>query len=101
MKSAWSTIALLFGFAIVAVLIVLAGIFPYRPASVAGWLALLLVALPALLFFEGVGGRLLGLKFIARLGGVGRVAYGVLAIGGVLLAVAIAFGLLMPSFTQW
>lgn len=101
MKSAWSTIAMLFGFAIVAVLIVLAGIYPYRPASVVGWLVLLLLTLPAVLLFEGIGQKLFNLKSIARLGSVGRVMYGVLVMGGVLLAVAFGFRFLMPSLTRW
>ena len=101
MKSTWSTIVILIGFAFIAVLIVLAGIYPYRPESVAGWSALLLLALPAVLLFGGGGERLLNFKFISRLGGVGRVVYGVLAIGGVILAVAFAFQVLMPLFTRW
>lgn len=101
MKSAWRTIAVLFGFAVVAVAIVLAAIYPYRPESVAGWLVLLLLALPAALLFELGGERLFNAKAIARLGGVGRVVYGVLAIVGVLSIVALAFRLLMPFLARW
>lgn len=101
MKNRWLPIAVLFGFMIVAIAIVLVGIYPYRPESLGGWMVLSVLALPAVLLFEGAGQKLFHVKWIARLGSVGRVIYGVLVMGSVLLILALAFQVLAPSLTPW
>jgi len=101
MGTHWQNIAAASGLVIVAGFFVLAGIYPYRPNSILGWFALLVLALPVVLLFEFGGEKLLKPNFVSRLGRVGRVVYGVMVMGVVLVVVLVAFQFLEPFFGKW
>lgn len=101
MRTHWQNVAVAFGLVLVAGFFVLAGVYPYRPNSVFGWTALFALALPVVLLFEFGGEKLLKPDFVSRFGSIGRVVYGVVVMGVVLVVVLVAFQFLEPFFGKW
>lgn len=101
MRTHWQNIAAAFGIVLVAGLFVLAGIYPYRPNSSLGWVALFAFALPVMLLLEFGGEKLLKPSFVSRFGRFGRIVYGVLVGGVILVVVLVAFQFLEPFFGKW
>jgi hypothetical protein len=101
MRTHWQNIAVAFGLVLVAGFFVLVGVYPYRPNSTLGWFVLFALALPVVLLFEFGGEKLLKPNFVSRLGRIGRVVYGVLVMGVVLVVVLVAFQFLEPFFGKW
>lgn len=95
-----SVLALL-GFSVSCAAAILAGIYPHRPSSLAGWAALMSFGIPFYLAAEYLGDRLLSNRLTARLGRTGRVFYGVLALGVVVMLAAIGVAALRPYFGTW
>lgn len=93
--------AAVLGFVAIAGLALLAGIHPYRPQTLDGWLLLLVVALPLLVLSERVSERLFESPRVARLSAPARVAYGVVVIGVLLLAIAVALSSFSSSLGRW
>lgn len=101
MRTHWQNIAVAFGLVLIAGLLVLAGVYPYRPNSIAGWFALFVFALPLVLVFEFAGEKLLKPNFVSRLGRTGRVIYGVLVLSSFIIVVLVAFQFVEPFFGKW
>jgi len=72
-----------------------------RPQTLGGWLLLLVVALPLLVLSERVSERLFESPRVARLSAPARVAYGVVVIGVLLLAIAVALSSFSSSLGRW
>ena len=95
------SIVALIGFSVSCAAAILAGIYPYRPSSPAGWLVLMSFGVPFYLAAEYLGDRLLSNRLTARLGRTGRIVYGVLALGVVVTLAAISVAALRPYFGTW
>lgn len=79
----------------------LLSLYPYRPATPAGWALLALLALPLLLAVELWGERLLGASFVVRLPRLVRIAYGALVLGGTVAVLFVAQQLLDGHLERW
>lgn len=95
------SIVALIGFSVSCAAAILAGIYPYRPSSLAGWLVLTSFGVPFYLAAEYLGDRLLSNRLAARLGRTGRIVYGVLALGVVAMLAATGAVALRPYFGTW
>ena len=95
------SIVALIGFSVSCAAAILAGIYPYRPNSITAWVVLISFGVPFYLVAEFLGDRLLSNRLTARLGRTGRMAYGVLALGVVVMAAAIGVAALRPYFGTW
>lgn len=90
------------GAAIICSIVILVGIYPYRPNSVLGWLVLYLASLPIALLFEVLGDKLLNNKATRKLrSSGGRVLYGVVALGLVFVASIFIVSWLEPYLGKW
>jgi hypothetical protein len=101
MKSNWLKILAVAALALFAGGIALTDIYPNRPRSAIGWCILFALALPSWFFFEFIGERFTGSRFLARLGPAPRIALGVFALGGFVLLILLAFRFLEPFLTKW
>lgn len=101
MKTILLKTAAVFGFVAMAGFALLVGIYPYRPESPGGWLLLLVVALPLLVLSERVSERLFESPRVARLSAPAPAAYGVVMIGVLLLAIAVALSSFSSSLGRW
>lgn len=95
------SVVALIGFSVCCAAAILAGIYPYRPSSAAGWLAIMSFGVPFYLAAEFLGDRLLSNRFTARLGRVGRIFYGVLVLGVVVTLAAMSVEVLRPYLGNW
>ena len=90
-----------------AALVLIAGgaallnIYPYRPRSAVGWCLLFTLALPLWFFFEFVGERFAGSRFVASLNLTAKIGFGVLIGGGFVLLTLMAFSILEPFLNEW
>jgi uncharacterized oligopeptide transporter (OPT) family protein len=96
----FSVVALI-GFSVCCAAAILAGIYPSRPSSLAGWLVLMSFGVPFYLATEYLGDHLLSNRVTARLGRTGQIFYGVLALGAVATLAAIGVAALQPYFGTW
>ena len=101
MRTRWQNIALAVGIVLVAVGVVLAGIYPYRPDTLLGWIVLVGLALPLILVLEYGGEKILNPEFAAHLGRYGRFAYGVVILAVLLGLVLVGFQFLQSYLKQW
>ena len=85
----------------IAVVLVLANIYPYHPATPFGWAVLVLLSLPLVLAGEFFGERLLGAPFVAKMPRSVRMAYAVVVLGGTLAVLMFAFPLLEGHLVKW
>ena len=91
---------------LIAIMMFFAGLalvelYPYRPASFLGWVALFLLALPVAVALEALGDRTLGTKFVARMSPSTRIAYGVLVVGVFLGFLLLGFHYVKPFLAHW
>jgi hypothetical protein len=84
-----------------SVLLVLAEIYPYRPATAGGWGVLAFLALPLVLAGEFFGDRVLGAPFVARCSRATRIIYGVIVLVAVIVCAAFALQLLDGQLVKW
>lgn len=90
------------GTAIICSIVILVGIYPYRPNSFLGWSLLYLVSVPIVFLFEVLGERLLDNKATRKLrSSRGRVFYGVVVLGLVLVASIFVVGWFEPYLGKW
>jgi len=82
-------------------LVGLAGIYPYRPNSIVAWAVFCLASLPVALALEYTGTRVLSFGFISRLGRFGRIAYGVVVVALLFLAIGTFSRVVEPYFGKW
>jgi hypothetical protein len=101
MRANWKNIAVAVGVVLVAGVIALIVIYPYRPNSALSWLALFCFALPVWFVLEYGGHRTLSLKWVSRFSPVGRILYGVLVMGLFMAVILIASKFLEPFFGKW
>lgn len=87
--------------ALVATAIVLVDIYPFRPATGAGWVLMFFLSLPIILALEFVGERVLGIAYVAKLPRAFRIAYGVVVLGAVLATLTLAQSLLEGHLAKW
>jgi len=101
MRTRSQNIVLAIGIVLVAVVVVLAGIYPYRPDSLLAWVVLIGLALPLVLVLEYGGEKILNPEFAAHLGRYGRIAYGVVVLAVMLGLVLAGFQFLQPYLERW
>lgn len=87
--------------ALVATAVVLVDIYPFRPATGAGWMLMFLLSLPVILALEFLGERVLGVAFVAKLPQAIRILYGVVVLGAVLTTLVLAQKLLEGHLAKW
>jgi hypothetical protein len=85
----------------IAVMIMLATIYPYHPSTSSGWGLFILLSLPVMLVGEYFGERVFGHPFVARLPRAIRMAYAMLVLGALLAAVVFAQPLLEGHLAKW
>jgi hypothetical protein len=101
MRTPVQTLAITAAFALLMVIVVLAGIYPYRPNSALAWFVFCVAAVPVAFALEYTGTRVLNFGFIARLGRFGRITYAVVAMTLILLVDGAFFKVLEPYFGKW
>jgi membrane protease YdiL (CAAX protease family) len=89
------------GLAVVCSGMILVGIYPYRPNTLAGWLVLYAVSVPLVIVHEILGKKLLQNRVVSRLGRFGRILYGVVVIGVLVLAASFMVTGLAPHLGKW
>jgi len=85
----------------IAVVLVLANIYPYYPATLFGWAVLVLLSLPIVLAGEFFGERVLGAPFVAKMPRPIRMTYAVAVLGSVLATLMFALPLLEGHLVKW
>lgn len=81
--------------------VILLGIYPYRPNDLLGWVVLLLLAVPVVLFYEFLGKRLFENKKVNNSGTLTRILFGVIALGLVIIASVSVVNWLEPYLGKW
>jgi uncharacterized membrane protein SirB2 len=81
--------------------VILLGIYPYRPNDLLGWVVLLLISVPVVLFYEVLGKKLLENKRLNSAGRLTRIVYGVIALGLVIIASVSVVSWLEPYLGKW
>ena len=90
------------GTAIICPIVILVGIYPYRPNSFLGWLTLYLASLPIVFLFGVLGDKLLDNKATRKLRSSGsRVLYGVVVLGLVFVASIFVVSWFEPYLGKW
>ena len=101
MRIPMQVLASVAAFAVLMVLVALAGIYPYRPNSVLAWVVFCLASLPVALALEYTGTRVLSFGFLSRFGRFGRIAYGVVVVALLFLAIGAFSKVVEPYFGKW
>ncbi len=81
--------------------VILLGIYPYRPNDLLGWVVLLLISVPVVLFYEVLGKKLLENKRVNSAGRSTRIVFGVIALGLVIIASVSIISWLEPYIGKW
>lgn len=82
-------------------IVLLIGIYPYHPDSLIGWVVLYLISLPIILFFQVFGEKLLGNEKIKKVSRSGRIIYGVVVIGILVILSMTVINWLEPYLSKW
>jgi len=80
---------------------VLVGIYPYRPATMWGWVVLCLAAVPIVIAYDRIGETLFSTSLGNRMSRSTRIVYGVV-VGALLIAVSwFVLDIAQPYLTAW
>jgi hypothetical protein len=99
-KRMMSMLYFLVGIVVATVLLLLA-VYPYRPNTPLGWTLLAAVAIPVVLGLEYVGTRSLDNRYMNRLGPTARILLGVLVVGGIYVCIVALWQLVLPGMGTW
>jgi hypothetical protein len=91
-------------FAFIALLLsafILIGMYPYHPNSFIGWAVLYIISLPLVLFFEILSKKLFFNKVTNKIGKTGRIIYGVIIVGLLMILSNISFSWMEPYLGKW
>jgi uncharacterized membrane protein SirB2 len=80
---------------------ILLGMYPYRPNTLFGWLTLYIISVPLVIVYEVLGTKLLQNRVVNRLGRFGRILYGVVVIGVLVLASSFIVTGFAPHLGKW
>ena len=86
---------------VVCVGCVLVGIYPFRPAGVGGWVALVVIAVPIVGAYEFIGDRFFSDSLGKRMSKSARISYGVVVALAVVALSWLLFKIVQPYLTTW
>ena len=86
---------------VVAIGIVIIGIYPHRPNGPLGWVVLTAAAIPVVLGLQYLGTRGLENRFMSGLGKTGRILLGLFVVVGIGAFVLVLWQLVLPGMGTW
>jgi len=87
--------------ALICSLIILAGLYPYHPKSLIGWVTLYIVSFPTVVLFDTLNEKIFSKEISSRLGGTGRIIYGIVIVGTLILMSILIVSWLDAYLVKW